>query len=88
MCAGEGGPGPRITPGACQLIFKVARSLQKRVNVSIFRLFGFVAFLFRKNTIRERGSTALKNVDTVETVYTIQTALHCLSISMHACVYC
>ena len=44
MYAGEGGPSPRIPPGACQLIFKVAQSLQKNVNVSIFKLFGFVAF--------------------------------------------
>ena len=32
---------------------------------------------FRKNTIRVGGSTAAYNADTVYTVYSIETALHC-----------
>ena len=38
-----------------------------------------------KNTIRDEGSTALY---TPYTVYTIQTALHCSTISMYAFIYC
>ena len=41
-----------------------------------------------KNTIRDGGSTALYTAYPVHTVYTIQTALHCLNSSMHACIYC
>ena len=35
--------------------------------------------LIKKNTRRDGGSTALYTVDTVFTVYNIQTALHCLN---------
>ena len=47
-----------------------------------------------KNTIRDGGSTALKLVDTVDTIdnvetsYTVQTALHCLNISIYVYIYC
>ena len=44
--------------------------------------------LIMKNTIRDGGSTALCTVDTVETVYTIQTALHSINISMYASIHC
>ena len=30
----------------------------------------------------------LYTVDIVDTVYTIETALHCYNISMYACIYC
>ena len=33
---GIGIPGPRIPPGACQPIFKVARSLQTRILRQVF----------------------------------------------------
>ena len=44
-----------------------------------------------KNTIRDGGSTTLYtayNVCTVYTVCTVQTTLHCLNVSMYACIYC
>ena len=56
MCAGEGGPGPRITPGACQLIFKVARSLQKRVFCDNFKIGWFDGLTFRIKTTNKAGA--------------------------------
>ena len=38
-----------------------------------------------KNIIRDGGSTTQSTIDTV---YTIQIALHCLNSSMHASIYC
>ena len=43
--------------------------------------------IFYKNIIRGGGSTALNNAYIVDTVYTIQTALHCLKSDMHAYNY-
>ena len=48
-------PGPRIPPGACQLIFKVARSLQKRVFCDNFKIGWFDGLTFRIKTTNKAG---------------------------------
>ena len=43
---------------------------------------------YPKITIRVGGRTAAYTVDTVYTVYTIETAFHCLNSSMYVYVNC
>ena len=66
----------KITPKSAYIRDKIARIGQNRPNICIFFPI--------KNAIRDGGTCTAYTVDTVYTVYIVQSASHCLDSSMYA----
>ena len=69
----------KITPKSAYIRDKIARIGQNRPNICIFFPI--------KNAIRDGGTCTAYTVDTVYTVYIVQSASHCLDSSMYAYIY-
>ena len=70
----------KITPKSAFIHDEIARIGQNRPNICI--LFPI------KNAIRDGGTCTAYTVDTVYTVYIVQSASHCLNSSIHAYIHC